>query len=282
MKLRPAEPRDEPKIFALLFQHLRSSMFPLSNLEAYGLNGTADRALRVWCDDKVSKIVAITRAGMLMPQMPDATPEDWAAAAEVLRAYAVTGAAGEAQQIRRLLAALGLDNAPTRLDEDELGFELALADLVLPEGPDGELRAPSEDDVGQLVAWRAAYHHEVLGTPKRETETAAMRDIESYLMKDSHRVFWHDGRPVAMTGFNARVAHAVQIGGVYTPPELRGRGYARQAVARHLAEARAQGIMRSVLFTASDTAARVYRAIGYSPAGRFSLILFDGPQRDRG
>ena len=87
-----------------------------------------------------------------------------------------------------------------------------------------------------------------------------------------------DGKPVAMTGFNARLPEVVQIGGVYTPPELRGNGYAKLAVALHLIEARTAGATRAVLFAASESAARAYIAIGFQPAGQFSLLLFTNPK----
>ena len=77
-----------------------------------------------------------------------------------------------------------------------------------------------------------------------------------------------------MTGLNAELPEAVQVGGVYTPPGMRGRGYARAAVALHLDQARRTGIPRAVLFAASDAAARAYTAIGFRPAGRMAMILF--------
>jgi predicted GNAT family acetyltransferase len=69
----------------------------------------------------------------------------------------------------------------------------------------------------------------------------------------------------------------VQVGGIYTPPALRGRGLARAAVALHLAEARNTGVSRAVLFAASPAAARAYTAIGFQPNGSFALVLFAAP-----
>jgi predicted GNAT family acetyltransferase len=55
----------------------------------------------------------------------------------------------------------------------------------------------------------------------------------------------------------------VQVGGVYTPPALRGKGHARLALALHLAEARGKGVGRAILYAFSEPAARAYRAIGF-------------------
>ncbi len=80
--------------------------------------------------------------------------------------------------------------------------------------------------------------------------------------------------PLAMTGFNARLPDIVQVGGVYTPPDLRGRGHARRAVALHLAAARDAGIRRATLFSGSDMASRAYRSIGFRQIGDWTLLIF--------
>ncbi len=77
-----------------------------------------------------------------------------------------------------------------------------------------------------------------------------------------------------MTGFNATVDDLVQVGGVYTPPEGRGRGLARRAVALHLQEAREKGARRGILFANDPSAIAAYRAVGFRPIGRFVLIMF--------
>ena len=86
------------------------------------------------------------------------------------------------------------------------------------------------------------------------------------------------GEPVAMSGFNATLPDCVQIGSVWTAPELRRRGYARCAVAGSLLEAREAGVSRSILFAESPHAKRAYEAIGFRRIGDYGLVLFDGPQ----
>ena len=85
------------------------------------------------------------------------------------------------------------------------------------------------------------------------------------------------GAPVAKTGFNAVLPDMVQVGAVYTPPDLRGRGYARRAVALHLAQARDLGVQRAILFSANAAASRAYEAIGFQRVGAYRVALFDHP-----
>jgi predicted GNAT family acetyltransferase len=71
----------------------------------------------------------------------------------------------------------------------------------------------------------------------------------------------------------------VQLGGIYTPPRLRGRGYARAAVAASLLEARRRGAERAVLFTATPNAERCYAAVGFRRVGDYALVLFADSRR---
>src|SRR5262249_29776640 len=93
-----------------------------------------------------------------------------------------------------------------------------------------------------------------------------------YVLRDA-------GRLVGCTAFNARLPDSVQVGGVWTPPELRGRGYARAVVAGSLLDARAAGVERSILFTGLENvpARRVYEALGYRVVGDYGLVLFFSP-----
>jgi len=65
----------------------------------------------------------------------------------------------------------------------------------------------------------------------------------------------------------------VQLGGIYTPPALRGRGFARCAVAASLLAARERGASRAVLFTGNPNAVRTYEALGFARVGDYSIVL---------
>jgi GNAT superfamily N-acetyltransferase len=279
--IREAGPKDREALEALLLRRIEAAMFPLSNLRAHGV-GRGDfaspdfRASRFWLVDK-GGVIGVNRRGMLMPLLQDAPDVD--ALRGALAGMTVTGAVGPVPCVRRTLTALGLAGVPTRLDRDEPGFALALADLRLPD-TGGAMLVKASDTLGPiLVDWRTGYQGEVLGTFGAEARARAAEDIAGYIAEDSHRVLMLDGQPVALTGFNARLAEIVQVGGVYTPPPLRGRGLARLAVALHLAEARAAGAARAVLFAASEAAARAYLGIGFRRSEDFALVLFSDPAK---
>ena len=101
---------------------------------------------------------------------------------------------------------------------------------------------------------------------------------DRYVAANSHVVLMDGTQPLAMCGFNARLPKIVQVGGVYTPLALRGQGHARRAIGQQLAQARAAGVQRAVLFAASDTAASTYRALGFEQIGLWTLLLLTNAQ----
>jgi GNAT superfamily N-acetyltransferase len=212
-----------------------------------------------------------------MPMLPKGG--NVAALGTALVGMDITGAVGPAAQVRHVLDGLGLAGRPMLRDEDEPGFTLDLAKLRVPDHAGPVITTPGQTDRAFMAASRVAYHTEVLGTDPAKALAYAEADIDSYLIRDSHRVLRIDGHPVAMTGFNAVLPEIVQIGGVFTQPALRNRGYARLAVALHLNEARGRSVKRAVLFAANAAAVKAYEAIGFQPTAPVGLLLFDGVQR---
>ena len=130
--------------------------------------------------------------------------------------------------------------------------------------------------------WYIAYDMEALGASPEAARRNRTKATLTYIRNDSHRVLMEDGEPLCITGFNAQLSRIVQVGGVFTPPERRGRGLARRAVALHLAEARARGVVAATLFSASEAASKAYVSIGFAEVGRFTLCLFNKPERVHG
>ena len=273
-----ATEEDLPEVMAFLNDHVVQSMFPLANLKNFGLNGNNPRAPDFWLarkNDKVSGVLSVTQEGMLMPQNPDL---DWSEIEEAVAGKDLIGIIGPQDQARSLQTALNLQAVPTNLDHDEPQYELDLDNLTIPGGTSKIV--PLEDAArDEMIAWRIAYDIEALNTPADEAVKIATRDYESYIANKSHIALIDNGVPVCTSGFNARLPDIVQIGGVFTPPDLRGRGHARRAVALHLQLAKAEGVKRATLFSANENASRAYQAIGFTYIGQWTLCLFDGKHR---
>ncbi|CTQ33701.1 GNAT family N-acetyltransferase [Jannaschia rubra] len=259
-------------IEAVLSRQPERAMFPLANLVRHGMAGGHDNATAFWIDDSVAPtaVLGLTRRGMVLPVWDEGF--DVEDAAPCLDGQRICGMAGLAGPVRALMSATGLDGAVARLDRDEPQFLLSLDGLSVPDGP-GDL-APIAAFREEVAEWLMAYERET-GTGEPDAAMATAR-VDSWIAGDSHRVLVVDGRPVAMTGFNAALPGIVQVGGVYTPPAARNRGHARRAVALHLAQARQDGATRATLFAASEAATACYRPLGFRRVGTFTLILFDG------
>jgi predicted GNAT family acetyltransferase len=277
---------DAAAMAALLAPHADSSMFLRSNSRRAGFVDrgaplTGAYAAVFTAGGAIVAVAAHFWNGMLVVQSPDPAhiaPVARAAAAATGRR--VTGFAGPHAQVVAARAALGLAGAPANVDSCEVRYGLELAELRVPDAvADGRLRArrATDADLPLTTAWRVAYMQEALAappSPELEPEArgvmASMRDV-TWLLVDGAA----SAAPVALTQLNAFLPDIVQIGGVYTPPAHRGRGYASAVVAAQLLDVRAGGASRVVLFTQPDNASAraAYESIGFRLTGDFGLVL---------
>ncbi len=264
MSLRPATSADLPAVETFLRAHEASSVFPLANMAG---SGPSPQKLWLTGRDGVDGVIALGNSGFVMPQWPGLD------AAQVLRALSgqrVAALIGDHAQVTALCTPL--PTPPRHLSREPL-CTLDLSELVLPE-PHGTRLAPIRpEDAETAIAFRTAFDVETMSQPAKTARAKAELDVARWIRAGTHRLLWQGDRPVALTGLNARLTEVVQVGGVYTPPELRGQGFARRAVAFHLAEARAGGARRATLFAANEAALRAYRAIGFAQVGWMGLAL---------
>jgi predicted GNAT family acetyltransferase len=70
---------------------------------------------------------------------------------------------------------------------------------------------------------------------------------------------------VSVAGYGGDTPNGIRIGPVFTPPELRGRGYATSLVAQLSSRLLAEGRRFCFLYTdlANPTANAIYERIGY-------------------
>ena len=87
----------------------------------------------------------------------------------------------------------------------------------------------------------------------------------------------HDGRVVSLAGHAGETPNGARVGPVYTPPELRGRGYA-SALTAALTEQLLERLRFCFLFTdlANPTSNSIYQRIGYRPVTDITLWRFAG------
>jgi RimJ/RimL family protein N-acetyltransferase len=276
---------DEEALEAFLQVHAETSMFMRSNLRASGIEfrgelyqgdyygyfreGIIVGAAGHFWNDVLILQVPVDSAGFLGSLAPHLErPVAWLN--------------GPLDQVERARDLLGLSEAPLRFSSREKLFSVCLEDLVVPAAlTRGRVicRPPRPEEISLLVSWRAAYHVQTMG--ERDSETMrdeARKRLESKLSRGVVWVLERGGTLVSLSDFNAHLDDIVQIGGVWTPPEFRCKGYARSVVAGSLLAAKRRAAERAVLFTENPAAIRAYESIGFRETGRYGLIRFEEPQ----
>jgi uncharacterized protein len=198
------------------------------------------------------------------------SPEALAVLVEALANEALPGVVGsepEATEFSELWSRLTGSPARTSMRQGVYALEHV---EPLPEVP-GSARIASATDRELVVRWFYAFSEEALheGGPGRD-RVEEMFDFR--LSSPTAGIFlWEDGGvPVSMASWGGRTPNGIRVGPVYTPPELRGRGYAtaltaelsQQLLGGRLFEG---GRRFCFLYTdlANPTSNAIYERIGY-------------------
>jgi GNAT superfamily N-acetyltransferase len=151
-----------------------------------------------------------------------------------------------------------------------------LAELSRPApAPDGVPRVAGDSDAALLTGWFTAFTREAHEMGGGEDQAAAVADRLSYR---GVTVWEAGGVPASFAGVSRQVAGMVRVGPVYTPPELRGRGYASAVTAAVSQQALDAGAAEVLLFTdlANPVSNSIYQRIGYRAVEDRTVLAF-GP-----
>jgi uncharacterized protein len=164
------------------------------------------------------------------------------------------------------------DTAGAALDVYRDMLALELRTVRAPRLPAGRFRVAAPAEVGALARWFVAF-----GADIREVitgERAASRVAE--LVSAGDLAVWElDGEAVSMAAVSRRTPWSSSIGPVYTPPELRGRGFASAVTAALSQRELDAGQRWCSLFTdqANPTSNHIYADIGYEPKTEFRHFI---------
>jgi len=136
----------------------------------------------------------------------------------------------------------------------------------------GQARKAVPEDVEELLAWRRAYEVELqMDGPIEDACRRFRGEIER-----GNVWIWADDRRVSMAACVGPTPRGIRIGGVYTPPELRRRGYATALVAELSRITLSEGKEFCFLFAdvSNPTPNSIYQKIGYRAVCDFAEYRF--------
>lgn len=187
------------------------------------------------------------------------------------RGYSIPGVLGRAPVARAFAEAWpAVSGRGGRPGMHQRVYELR--QVVHPAYSPGHLRLACAADLNLLAAWIDTFHDEVFAG----RQTVRAYEVAERMLQRQDLYLWDDGRPVSMANRTRPTRHGITVGLVYTPPELRGRGYATSCVAALSQRLLDEGRQFCTLFAdlANPTSNAIYQRIGYRPICDFDEYVF--------
>jgi uncharacterized protein len=152
---------------------------------------------------------------------------------------------------------------PVKLGMRQRIYELR--EVTPPEGVPGRLRQARNEDLVVLADWVSNFNLDAGLPPLDMVEAWGLAERRV----DAGEIFvWEDGgRLVSMAAKSRPTSHGITVSLVYTPSELRNRGYASACVAALSQQLLDAGWDFCTLYTdlANPTSNSIYQRIGYRP-----------------
>jgi uncharacterized protein len=137
----------------------------------------------------------------------------------------------------------------------------------------GRLREPGQSDEALLRKWSAAFSVDAEGMDPDEAEKSAALPLPH----SRHLLLWEvEGIAVSMAGFSGPTPNGIRVAWVYTPPDLRGKGFAGACVAALSQKLLDSGRKFCFLYTdlANPISNHIYQKIGYEPVADATVYSF--------
>jgi len=160
----------------------------------------------------------------------------------------------------------------------------ALEQVEPPSAVSGSARVATVDERELVLRWLIAFLEEAGSAAERSVARDRAEAALDHRLSSSSagNLLWEDeNEPVSLAGWTGPTPHGIRIGPVYTPPELRGRGYATALTAelsQRLLDGRLFDGGRRFCFLYTDlanpTSNAIYERIGYRRVAESAEIVF--------
>jgi predicted GNAT family acetyltransferase len=189
--------------------------------------------------------------------------------------WKVPGVLGPSEVARMVAQRWGeVTGMHSSLERRQRVYELRTVVSPVPER--GTLRLAKEANVDLVARWWYGFHTGIFGAADRDRARLATEQR----IADRDIYLWQDPEPVSMAVVTRPTRNGISVSAVYTPPDLRGRGYATACVGELSRMLLASGWKYCALFADLGNAAanRVYEKVGYRPTCDCDEYAFQGEE----
>jgi predicted GNAT family acetyltransferase len=152
----------------------------------------------------------------------------------------------------------------------------SLKTVHFPPEVEGSFRLARADEAPLLAEWMMAFARDSLPKAEHLSEAEALQKTEDRIAQSSLAVWDIGGAAVSQAGVSG-TDNVARVSLVYTPPEMRGKGYASAVVARLSQQLLDQGRDMCCLYAdaRNPVSNSIYRKIGYQFTSRSSLYVLE-------
>jgi predicted GNAT family acetyltransferase len=182
-------------------------------------------------------------------------------------------------EIAREVAAVWADAAGRRGGVAHTLRMYELREVCTPITERGRLGAAGMKDLELIARWWHTVRMVMFAASDAEED---MRTAQGRI-GDRDVYLWEDGEPVSMASGTRPTRRGISIGMVFTPPEMRNRGFATACVAELSRRLLRTGREFCTLYAdvINPTSNHIYQTIGYRPAGDFDEYSFSDEMPER-
>lgn len=269
----------EQKALAFLTARFASSMFLLGNFEDQGSRLTEQSNsgnFKLLMDSgEVKGVFCLTRRGnLLLSAEPEERANELILEACRREPMPIKGVIGEWAAASSFWEYLKEQEKIQAASFESREHLYQLREISVAEGH-SKVRLLSSDDFSQWLPIRRAYTREE-GLKEDLSDEALRANFERYTAMKEFWGYFESGRLLSTAALNARALDIGQVGGVYTVPEMRGRGFSRTVMKVLLSDcARIHNIRRMILFTGEKNLAaqELYQGLGFEKIGYFGIFF---------
>lgn len=216
------------------------------------------------------------QAPLVVPWAP--SPREVAALAEALRPQlsSVQLIVGPRDQVAALQRLLVHELRPARLlRAEQPHYAVDLDQLEKPAGPAPPLRLATMRELEQVVIAGAAMHLEEVGFDPMGSDPVGFRErVVTLIRRGWVHVLMENDRVAFKAECSAVTPEAIQLQGVWTSPELRGRGIGTRSMAALCRQLLADtGAVTLFVNDFNQPAIRVYERVGFRRIGTMRSLL---------